>query len=138
MVGAEADAAYAHSSAGFATTGGGTLNIDTTWNGSVRGRAGVTIGPALFYATAGWAWTGVSTLERTSGGTSLKSNGAYDGVVYGLGAEAYLLPPVSFRFEALRYDYGSNHLSLSGGAASLMSVDRSDTVVRAGVTLHSK
>ena len=77
VVGVEADANYANSSIGFATAGGGTLNVDSTWNGSVRGRAGVNVGPALFYATAGWGWTGVSTVERTAAGTSFKSSGTF-------------------------------------------------------------
>ena len=138
VVGVEADATYANSSIGFTIAGGGALELDSKWNGSVRGRAGITVGPALLYATAGWGWTGISTVERTAAGTSLKSNGTFDGVVYGLGAEAYLLPPLSLRLEVLRYDYGTEHLSVAGGVASLVSVDRGDTVVRAGVTLHFK
>lgn len=138
VVGVEGDGNYANSSINIATAGGGALKIASIWSGSVRGRAGVTVGPALFYATAGWGWTGVSTLERTVGGTSLKSSGTFDGVVYGLGAEAYLLPPLSLRFEVLRYDYGSDHVSVVGGVASLLSLDRGDTVVRAGITVHFK
>jgi len=107
VVGVEADVTYASSSIAFATAGGGTLNVDSTWNGSLRGRGGITVGPALFYATAGWGWTGISAVERTAAGTNLKSSGTFDGVVYGLGAEAYLLPPLSLRFEILRYDYGT-------------------------------
>ena len=138
VVGIEADASYANSSIGFTTAGGGALNVDSTWNGSLRARGGVTVGPVLFYATAGWAWTGISTVERAAAGTNLQSNGTFDGVVYGLGAEAYLLPPLSLRFEVLRFDYGTDHLSVIGGVGSLLSLDRGDTVVRAGVTLHFK
>ena len=96
----------------------------------------ITVGPALLYATAGWAWTGVSTVERAAVGTSLKSSGTFDGVVYGIGAEAYVFPPVSIRFEALRYDYSTERLSVPGGIVTLSSVDRGDTVLRAAVTLH--
>src|SRR5262249_50272171 len=96
------------------------------------------IGPVLLYATAGWAWTGISTVQRTAAGTGVSSSGTVDGVVYGIGAEAYILPPVSIRFEALRYDYGTEKLSVASGVTALSSIDRGDTVVRAGVTLHFK
>jgi outer membrane immunogenic protein len=138
VVGVEADATYANSSIGFATTGGGGASVDSTWNGSVRGRGGITVGPALLYVTAGWGWTGISTVERLAAGSSLQSSGTLNGVVYGLGAETYVLPAVSLRLEVMRYDYGTDHLSVSSGVASLSSVDRGDTVVRAGVTLHFK
>ena len=136
VVGVEADAMYANSKIGFSTAGGGAVDVNSNWNGSVRARGGITVGPALLYATAGWAWTGVSTVERTAVGTSLKSSGTFDGVVYGIGAEAYVLPPVSIRFEALRYDYGTERLSVPGGIVTLSSVDRGDTVLRAAVTVH--
>ena len=138
LVGVEADATYANSSTGFATTGGGTVSVDSHWNGSVRGRGGFTFGPVLLYATAGWAWTGISTVERAAIGTSAKASGTFDGVVYGIGAETYVLPPLSLRLELLRYDYGTDRLSVAGGFTTLSAIDHGDTVVRAGVTLHFK
>jgi high affinity Mn2+ porin len=138
LVGVEADATYANSSTGFATTGGGSASVDSRWNGSVRGRGGFTLGPILLYATAGWAWTGISTVERAAIGTSVKSSGTFDGVVYGLGAETFILPPLSLRLELLRYDYGTDRLSVAGGFTTLSAIDHGDTVVRAGVTLHFK
>jgi hypothetical protein len=136
LVGVEADAMYANSSVGFATTGGGTVGVDTHWNGSVRGRGGLSLGPVLVYATAGWAWSGLSTVERSPGGASVRSSGTIDGVVYGVGAETYVLPPLSLRLELFRYDYGPEHLSVAGGLATLSAIDRADTIVRAGATLH--
>jgi len=56
--------------------------------------------------------------------------------VYGIGAETYVMPNLSLRLEALRYDYGSEDLSIGGAAAALQEIDPSDTVVRAGVTFH--
>jgi outer membrane immunogenic protein len=136
--GVEADTSYENSSVGTSTVGGGSVNLNSHWNGSLRGRGGFSIGPALLYATAGWAWTGISTVQRTGVGTSVGSSGMVDGVVYGIGAETYILPPVSIRLEALRYDYGNEKLSVASGVTALSGIDRGDTVVRAGVTLHFK
>ena len=118
--------------------GGGTATVDSDWNGTIRGRLGVTVGPALLYATAGYAWSGISLTERTAAGTQLKSHGTFEGAVYGVGAEAYVLPSVSFRLEALRYDYGAEKLSVAAGTSALQNLDHADTVVRAGLTLHFK
>ena len=138
MFGVEGDTLYENSSVGTSIVGGGGVSLNSHWNGSLRGRGGFSIGPALFYATAGWAWTGISTVQRTGAGTSVSSSGVVDGVVYGIGAEAYILPPVSIRLEALRYDYGTEKLSVASGVTALSGIDRGDTVVRAGVTLHFK
>jgi opacity protein-like surface antigen len=94
------------------------------------------IGPALLYATAGYAWTETSLSERTAAGTTHAANHTFGGVVYGIGAEAYVLPNLSLRLEALRYDYSADKLSISGAANSIQEIDPSDTVVRAGVTFH--
>ncbi|MEZ5856184.1 MAG: outer membrane beta-barrel protein [Hyphomicrobiaceae bacterium] len=136
VLGVEADASPMGSKLGFSTVSGGTASMDTDWAGSLRARAGITLGPALLYATAGWAWSKFSLIERSGSGTEFKSSGTYDGVVYGIGAEAYVVPAVSLRIEALRYDYGQQDVSVGGGVAALKSIDRDDTVVRAGVTLH--
>ena len=47
-----------------------------------------------------------------------------------------MLPNLSLRLEALRFDYGADKLSLDGAANSVQEFDPSDTVVRAGVTFH--
>ena len=138
MLGVEADGSYENSSVGASTASGGGVTINSHWNGSLRGRGGFSIGPVLLYATGGWAWTGISTIQRTAAGTSVSSSGTVDGVVYGIGAEAFILPPVSIRIEALRYDYGTEKLSVASGITALSGIDRGDTVVRAGVTLHFK
>jgi len=138
MLGVEADGSYENSSVGASTAGGGGVTLNSRWNGSLRGRGGFSIGPVLLYATGGWAWTGISTVQRTAAGTSVSSSGTVDGVVYGIGAEAFILPPVSIRLEALRYDYGTEKLSVSSGITALSGIDRGDTVVRVGVTLHFK
>ncbi len=136
VLGIEADANYDSSDFAFGTGGGGTVGYDVNWNGTIRARAGVAFGPALLYATAGYAWTNASLVETTGAGLSSSTDHHFDGVVYGAGVESYVIPNMSIRLEALRYDYGADKLSLTGAANSVQEFDPSDTVVRAGVTFH--
>ncbi|MBX9683499.1 MAG: outer membrane beta-barrel protein [Hyphomicrobium sp.] len=103
-------------------------------SGTLRGRVGIPIGPALFYATAGYAWTNVDLTYRSGSGVTRSGTDAFDGIVYGLGAEAFVLPNVTLRLEALRFDYESKEISLSGGLHSLEAYDPNSTVVRAGIS----
>lgn len=135
VLGIEADATLDDVAFSYSTAGGGSRNFDTDWSGTIRGRIGIPVGPALFYATAGYAWTDVSISGREAG-TSFSDNHRFDGVVYGLGAEAYVLPNLSVRLEALRFDYSSDQLSIAGAAGVAEEFDPSDTVVRAGITFH--
>jgi outer membrane immunogenic protein len=136
VVGVEGDASYNGTDIGISTAGGGSANLTSDWSGTIRGRLGMTIGPALLYATAGYAWSETTLTARTATGTKSSSSDSFDGVVYGIGAESYVLPNISLRLEALRYDYGSESLSVSGAGNALQEIDASDTVVRAGITFH--
>lgn len=136
IAGIEGDLNYDGADVSFTTAGGGTGTLDADWNSSIRGRLGVPVGPALFYATAGFAWSDKTLATTTAAGTTSSTSHTFNGVVYGIGAEAYVLPNLSLRLEALRYDYGSENLSFSGATAAAQDVDPSDTVVRAGVTFH--
>lgn len=136
VVGIEADASHTGMSTSLDVSGGGSVAVESDWTGSIRGRLGVPIGPALVYATAGWAWTNASITELSAAGTRTSASTTLDGVVYGIGAEAYVLPSISVRLEALRTDYRTESLSLDGGAVALRDLDHGDTTVRAGVTLH--
>ncbi len=136
VVGIEGDASYNGADLGFSTAGGGSANLTSDWSGTIRGRVGVAAGPALLYATAGYAWSETTLSERTATGTKSSSSGSLDGVVYGVGAESYVLPNISLRLEALRFDYDSEKLSVSGAGNAVQEIDASDTVVRAGITFH--
>ena len=136
VLGIEGDASHAGTSTDLAVAAGGTATVETDWAGSVRGRLGLAVGPALLYATAGWAWSNVQLTEITAAGTRSSSSTTLDGAVYGIGAEALVLPSVSLRLEALRTDYRNEKLSLGGGTTALRELDNGDTVVRAGVTVH--
>jgi outer membrane immunogenic protein len=137
IVGVEADASLDSSKFSYAPSfAGGTGTYETDWSGTIRGRIGLPVGPALLYATAGYAWTDATLTEVKAGGASFSSSHSFNGVVYGLGAETYVLPNMSLRLEALRYDYSADKLSISDAKNILEEFDPSETVVRAGVTFH--
>lgn len=136
VVGVEADASLDSSKFTYTPSlTGGTGAFQSDWSGTVRGRIGMPVGPALLYATAGYAWTDATLSEKTPVGASFSSSHSFNGVVYGLGAETYVLPNMSLRLEALRFDYSSDKLSISN-ATQIEEFDPSETVVRAGVTFH--
>lgn len=135
IAGIEADLDVDNTS--FTYWGGGAVgHMDADWGASLRGRLGMMAGPVLLYATAGVAWKDVSIVETSWNGASASSSTTLTGVVYGIGAETYVLPNLSLRLEALQYDYGSEDLSLAGAASAVQEIDPSDTVVRAGITFH--
>lgn len=136
VAGIEGDINYAGSDLGFSTASGGSVNLGTDWNGSLRGRLGLPVGPALFYATAGFAWNGSTITQKNAAGLSSDSSHTFTGVVYGVGAESYVLPNMSLRLEALHYDYSADSLSFAGASAAVQDIDPSETVVRAGLTFH--
>ena len=136
VAGIEGDIGYSGSDLGFSTTGGGSANLGTDWNGSLRARVGLPVGPALLYATAGYAWNATTLTTKTAAGLSSDAGHTFGGVVYGVGAESYILPNMSLRLEALHYDYSADSLSLAGAGAAIQEIDPSETVVRAGLTFH--
>ena len=136
VAGVEGDIGYAGSDLGFSTAGGGSINLGTDWNGSLRARIGLPVGPALLYATAGYAWNGSTITQKNAAGLSSDTSHTFSGVVYGAGAESFVLPNMSLRLEALHYDYGSDALSFAGASAAVQDIDPSETVVRAGLTFH--
>ena len=136
MIGIEFDASHVGSSDSLAITGGGTVTLETDWQGSLRARLGMSVGPARLYATAGWAWADAAFLESRPAGSSPKVDETVQGVVYGLGAEAFVLPSISLKIEALRFDYGTAELSAGGGFQAMREIEMQDTVIRAGITIH--
>ena len=88
------------------------------------------------YATAGWAWTETKLVERTTLGATATSETTISGPVYGLGAEAFLLPGISARAEFLQFDYGSENLTFQDVTTGVRNFDTSDSVFRLGITVH--
>lgn len=105
---------------------------------SIRGRLGYAFGPALIYATAGYAKADFElSVENETGEVEFDE----DGVVYGGGFAWALAPNVSLRGEYLRYDVDGGRVDLRQRV--LPDNDEGDfvefddiEVVRAGLTFH--
>jgi outer membrane immunogenic protein len=104
----------------------GSLGIEQTWSGSLRGRAGIALDRFLLYGTGGLAATGV---EATAGG--LGDSDTLMGWTAGVGAEAMVAPNVSARVEYRHSEYENKTFTLGGGAPT--AVDLGTDSVRAGV-----
>lgn len=108
----------------------GSASAETDWSGSLRVRVGMTLGPALVYGTFGYAHLESGFKLTPSGGETFAGDETLTGVVYGLGAEGFVLPNVTVRLEALQYDYSMDNDQLQP------FIDLNETVVRAGLTYH--
>ncbi len=98
---------------------------DSSWNGSVRGRAGVAFDRVMPFATGGIAFADDSM--KTFGGSSSKTKVGY---VAGAGVEAQVADHITVKGELLHYGFGrSNHALPTGTQRS--SVDTN--VLRGGV-----
>ena len=136
VLGIEGDAGYDGSGFDFSTNNGGTAKLSVDWGGSLRGRVGLPLGPIMMYATAGWAWTETKLVERTALGATSTSTTAISGPVYGLGAEAFLLPGISARAEFLNFDYGGEDLTFTDVTTGIQNSDTTDRVFRLGISIH--
>jgi len=126
VVGVDADI-QASTGSGYLTcvnlcSGPGATTIDQklSWFGTVRGRLGYAVGPALFYATAGGAFGEVKeSLTQTSGGSASFSH-SQSGFAVGGGIEnkldffGLLGPNWTTRTEYLFVDLGSVSDTFSG------------------------
>lgn len=136
MIGVEADLGINSAEFGIGIVGpGATLTGEVSAFGTARARLGIPLGPALFYATAGYAWSDVEITISQAGASVSRATG-FQGIVYGVGAEVMVLPSISVRLEALRYDYGSAQLDLGSLGRSADEFDPSSTVIRAGVSFR--
>lgn len=116
--------------------------LDVNWTTTARGRAGIAMNGVLVYATAGAAWSGQTLGVHSLSGGETVSTKTIPGIVYGAGVEMKLLPFVSARVEALRYDYSAqgksfaDTLPASISAASRNGLNLDETVVRAGISIR--
>ncbi len=128
VLGVESDLVRADTSAA-ATLGGVSALMAASWQSTIRARAGVTAGRALFYVTAGGAMS-TQKVSVASPALTLSSTDQRFGTVYGAGVEVMVMPRISTRLEALRYDMREQSGIIGGG------LKQSDNVIRAGVTFH--
>lgn len=113
VYGIEADAAWADLSNNTAVVGfPGTLNSKIQDWGTVRGRIGYAFGPALLYATGGYAWSDnrlYSTFFNSSNSSVLS------GWTVGAGAEYMFAPKWSLKAEYLYKSFDSKTYTYTGG-----------------------
>ncbi|MEQ1710767.1 MAG: outer membrane beta-barrel protein [Hyphomicrobium sp.] len=136
VVGVEADLGIALATSEFEVPATGFTHVGRlNAFGTARARLGIPIGPALFYATAGYAWSDFEITSIPSSAGAARST-AFTGIVYGVGAEVMVLPSISVRLEALHYDFGQTHLDFGALGRTVETFDPSATVVRAGVSFR--
>jgi outer membrane immunogenic protein len=110
----------------FASSTVGPTEFSNPWFGTVRGRGGVTIGNALIFGTAGFAYGG---LRGDIGGLSEWHGNI--GWTAGAGVEIGFAPRWSAKAEWLYLDLAGNNFSLTGANNGLNS-----NLLRFGVNYH--
>jgi outer membrane immunogenic protein len=109
------------------------------WFGTARGRAGIIVGPALFYATGGAAYGNMTdSFSVTSGGTMAASASATKlGWAAGAGLEVALGAGWTSKLEYLRVDLGSlTAIAAQPGAVITLNPTFQADIVRAGLNYH--
>lgn len=94
-----------------------TAKSDINYFGTVRGRLGIAAGPALFYATGGWAWADVDYKLSTFDGvtlTSLADTSFKSGYTIGVGVEYAFARNWTTKVEYQYLDFGKNPLAGAG------------------------
>ena len=114
-----------------------TFTTDMTSLGTVRGRAGVLVSPALLlYGTGGLAWAQVNdNLPTLFGGFT--SNGTRSGWTAGGGAEWMFASHWSVKAEGLYLDFGSTTVGDSRGRSGYAGTFKTTAEIgRVGVNFH--
>ncbi len=86
---------------------------DINYFGTVRGRLGFAAGPALFYATGGWAWADVD-YKLTTAGVSLADTSFKSGYTVGGGVEYAFARNWTTKVEYQYLDFGKSPLAGAG------------------------
>lgn len=96
---------------------GVTASSDINAFGTVRGRLGYAMGPALLYATGGWAWADVDYKFAASNGinaVALTDSDFKTGYTLGAGLEYAIAPGWTTKIEYQYIDLGKYNLSAGG------------------------
>jgi outer membrane immunogenic protein len=142
VLGVEADIQGAGISDSAAFSDGSSIENSLNWFGTVRGRVGYAMGPALFYFTGGFAFGEVESTGRTGNmGKGVGFGSPFDvtetqtGYVLGAGVEYKLNPAWSVKGE---YQFISLDAGSPTGAGPLGGTgDRSEVnTLRIGVNYH--
>lgn len=141
VFGLEADmqaADISDSTAGFGPNGYfGVADADINWFSTVRGRLGYAAGPALLYATGGFAFADVdySFAASPGGGVGVSNSEIKTGYALGGGIEWKFAPQWSLKSEYLYVDLGDEKLTTAGGDFTAKT-DTDFHTVRAGLNYH--
>ena len=104
------------------TDGPNSVTVSTSYLGSIRARAGVSSGPALFYATAGIAFGNLKA-EFVEPGLTGSVTSKETGFVVGGGIEYLVSSNWTARLEGLHYRFGvSEELSGASGRYTVNSL----------------
>jgi outer membrane immunogenic protein len=134
----------------FTLPGTLTTTEKLDWFGTVRGRAGMTIGPNwLLYGTGGLAYGGLKTSDTltttTTAGAPLIAANSFDttraGWTVGAGVEGWLGRDWTAKLEYLYVDLGSFSNTFTGAGLFTpiaQSIHVTDNIVRVGLNYHFK
>jgi outer membrane immunogenic protein len=115
VVGAEAQYSWLGNNNNGVLFPGGTLVTSTNNQlGSVTGRAGYALGPALLYAKGGYAWRDNANLAVTTAGVpaAFATTGNHkDGYTVGAGLEYMFTPNWSAKAEYQYYNFGNTNFT---------------------------
>lgn len=111
---------------------------EVDWLGTVQGRFGYVMDRALIYATAGVAWSEVSTTVSQAGCTCLEGSDINVGWLLGLGVEYAITSRLAGRIEFIHVDLGSRTHTLEppgGGFPESARVAGTLDTLRLGASL---
>lgn len=135
VFGLEADVAGADIS-DSATSLGVTLTDKIDAFGSVTGRIGYAVGPALFYAKGGYAWADNKMSAAVAGvGTVFSESHVHSGYTVGGGLEYMFAPNWSAKAEYMYADYG-NQTYLAAFVPGGVGFGAAFHTVKAGINYH--
>jgi outer membrane immunogenic protein len=130
VVGAEADIGVTDIR-GETNTGGFTVSGSNKILGSLRARAGYTLGHTLLYGTGGLAITNAKLAVETVGSDSANR---LNGYVFGGGLETTLIGNLGLRIEYLRYVWKDQAYTIGG--ADTGKLGSHDDHIRAGLIVR--
>jgi outer membrane immunogenic protein len=135
VFGLEADVAGADIS-NSQSSFGVTLTDKIDAFGSVTGRIGYAVGPALFYAKGGYAWADNKMSASVAGvGTVFSENHVHSGYTVGGGLEYMIAPAWSAKAEYMYADYGSETY-LAAFVPGGVGFGAAFHTVKAGINYH--
>ncbi len=136
LVGIEGDLGVMDISADDEELAGGQIYRTSfgPWWGTLRGRAGIALGPLLLYGTGGLAFASLDNVSLDLQGDKASDSELRAGWVVGGGAEFAFSESVSAKIEYLHMDFGSTDGLTATGQN--YSFDNEVDVVRAGLNFR--